>query len=85
MKKAGPEFTDTARAALLWALWHHQGASSKVGQPLRFALGMGVHDRLSESQVAEAKRWGELQAATQPAPLSSLRQDDGTCNLSKGE
>lgn len=55
-----PEFTDTARAALLWVLWHHQGGSSPVGQPLRFALGMGQHDHLSEHQVAEAKRWKEL-------------------------
>ena len=64
---ADPEFTDTARSALLWVLWHHQGASSKVGQPLRFALGMGAHDRLSDSQVAEAMRWGELHAVAQPA------------------
>lgn len=39
-----PDFTDTARAALLWVLWHHQGGSSPVGQPIRFALGMGKHD-----------------------------------------
>lgn len=60
-----PEFTDTARAALLWVLWHHQGGSSKVGQPIRFALGMGQHDHLNDHQVSEAKRWGEL-AATPP-------------------
>jgi hypothetical protein len=52
-----PDFTDTARAALLWVLWHHQGGSSPVGQPIRFALGMGQHDRLNEHQLAEAKRW----------------------------
>ena len=55
-----PDFTDTARAALLWVLWHHQGGSSPVGQPIRFALGMGQHDRLNEHQLAEAKRWGRL-------------------------
>lgn len=55
-----PEFTDTARAALLWVLWHHQGASSPVGQPIRFALGMGQHDRLEPHQLAEAKRWEGL-------------------------
>lgn len=54
---ADPEFTDTARAALLWVLWHHQGGSSPVGQPIRFALGMGQHDRLSDDQVAQAKAW----------------------------
>jgi len=55
-----PDFTDTARAALLWVLWHHQGGNSPVGQPIRFALGMGQHDRLNEHQLAEAKRWGRL-------------------------
>ena len=55
-----PDLTDTARAALLWVLWHHQGGSSPVGQPIRFALGMGAHERLNEHQVAEAKRWAAL-------------------------
>jgi hypothetical protein len=52
-----PEFTDTARDALLWVLWHHQGGSSQVGQPIRFALGMGAHERLSAKNIAEAKKW----------------------------
>lgn len=56
----GAPFTDTARAALLWVLWHHQGGSSPVGQPLRFALGMGAHDRLTDVEVACARRWGAL-------------------------
>ena len=55
-----PDFTDTARAALLWVLWHHQGGSSPVGPPIRFALGMGQHERLNEHQLAEAKRWERL-------------------------
>ena len=55
-----PEFTDTARAALLWVLWHHQGRSSPIGQPIRFALGMGAHEPLSEHQVQEALRWGRI-------------------------
>ena len=50
-------FTDTARSALLWVLWHHQGGSSPVGQPLRFALGMDAHQRLTDAQVQEAKQW----------------------------
>lgn len=58
-----PDFTDAARAALLWVLWHHQGGSSPVGQPIRFALGMGQHDRLNEHQLAEAKRWERLHPA----------------------
>jgi len=57
---AEPEFTDTARAALLWVLWHHQGSSSPVGQPIRFALGMDRSEPLSAERVAEAKRYGEL-------------------------
>lgn len=63
-----PEFTDTARAALLWVLWHHQGSACKVGQPLRFALGMGQHERMNEHQVREAKRWGELAAIETAKP-----------------
>ncbi|MBU9318964.1 Lar family restriction alleviation protein, partial [Burkholderia multivorans] len=51
-----PEFTDSARAALLWVLYHHQGGSSPVGQPIRFALGMGAHEALKPSQVAAALR-----------------------------
>lgn len=61
-----PEFSDSARAALLWVLWHHQGGSSPVGQPIRFALGMGRHEHLSDWQVAEAKRWGELRGEVKP-------------------
>lgn len=59
-----PDFTDTARAAIAWVLWHHQGGSSPVGQPLRFALGMGQHDRLTDRQVAEAKRFAAFAGAT---------------------
>jgi hypothetical protein len=62
-----PEFTDTSRAALAWVLWHHQGASSEIGQAMRFALGMGRTERLSERQVAEAKRWAAI-AAQPPTP-----------------
>ena len=71
-----PDFTDTARAALLWVLCHHLGGSSPVGQPIRFALGMGQHDRLNEHQLAEAKRWERLHPVNpavwsrRPEPLS---------------
>ena len=79
----GDEFTDSARAALLWVLWHHQGGSSPVGQPLRFALGMDAHERLTESQIAEAKRWAEstgsttsqFHAATVARPVATLHDD----------
>jgi hypothetical protein len=59
-----PEFTDTARAALLWVLWHHQGGSSPIGQPIRYALGMGAHEHLNSYQVSEAKRWAEMTGST---------------------
>lgn len=75
-----PEFTDTARAALLWVLWHHQGASSKVGQPIRFALGMGQHEHLNHHQVTEAKRWESLGTPitppAAPAKLEPLTRDE---------
>lgn len=46
------------RGLLLWALYHHQGASSDVGQPIRKALGIGQCDRLTEEQLATAKASG---------------------------
>lgn len=62
---ADPEFTDSARAALLWVLWHHQGGSSPVGQPIRFALGMDQHERLSDEQIRQAKEWDALMSERQ--------------------
>lgn len=44
---------------LLWALYHHQGGNSPVGQPIRAALGIGQHDRLTDEQIAKAKQWAE--------------------------
>ena len=35
-----------------------------MGQPIRFALGMGAHDRLTEQQIAEAKSWAEQTRST---------------------
>jgi hypothetical protein len=70
------EFTDTSRAALAWVLWHHQGASSEIGQAMRFALGMGRTDRMSERQVAEAKRWAALGAQPPtPQPPQGAQQE----------
>jgi hypothetical protein len=45
--------------ALLWTLYHHQGASSRVGQPIRALLGIGQYDRLTDEQLAAAKSFGE--------------------------
>lgn len=76
-----PDFTDTARAALLWVLWHHQGGSSPVGQQIRFALGMGQNERLNEHQLREAKRWERLHPVNPsvlpswPEPLAPVMTD----------
>lgn len=43
------------RGLLLWALWHHQGGSSPVGQPIRKFMGIGPHDALLVGQVHHAK------------------------------
>lgn len=59
-----PEFTDSARGAIAWVLWHHQGGHSPIGQPLRFALGMGAGESLPEHLIADAKRWAESVGAT---------------------
>jgi hypothetical protein len=48
----------TMRGLLLWALYHHQGGSSAVGQPIRKALGIGEFDHLTTEQIAEAKKCG---------------------------
>ena len=44
-----------SRAMLLNVLWHHQGGSSRVGQPIRTALGIEQYARLSDEEIAEAK------------------------------
>ena len=41
---------------LLWALYHHQGVSSPVGQPIRRALGIDAHAPLTAVQLAHAKQ-----------------------------
>ena len=43
------------RGLLLWALYHHQGGSSEVGQPIRKFLHIGPHSRMSDAQIKEAK------------------------------
>lgn len=43
------------RGLLLWALYHHQGSSSEVGQPIRSALGIDVHAPLTAEQLRDAR------------------------------
>lgn len=42
-------------AALLWTLYHHQGGSSHIGQPIRKLLDIGQYDHLTAEQIADAK------------------------------
>jgi hypothetical protein len=49
------EQIDQMRGLLLWALYHHQGGSSTIGQPIRKALGLGSHDRLTHEEIKEAQ------------------------------
>ncbi|MHB0978437.1 MAG: hypothetical protein ACYC1K_03510 [Minisyncoccota bacterium] len=46
------------RGLLLWALYHHQGGSSVVGQPIRKVLGIGEYDHMTHEQIEEFK-WHE--------------------------
>ncbi|MEJ7807054.1 MAG: hypothetical protein WKG03_14165, partial [Telluria sp.] len=46
------------RGALLWSLYHHQGGSSPVGQPIRALLGIGQHDSMTPEQIEEARAFG---------------------------
>lgn len=49
------------KAALLWTIWHKQGGSSPIGQPLRRVLEIGQFEALTPEQVECAKRFGEHQ------------------------
>lgn len=59
------------RDALLFCLWHHQGGSSKIGQPIRHALGIGQHDHLTDEQLAAAKHVQSALTPPQRKPLTS--------------
>jgi hypothetical protein len=51
---------DELKALLLWALYHHQGGNSTIGQPIRKVLGIGPHEILTREQIAEAQRAGGI-------------------------
>ena len=48
-------------SALLWTLWHHQGGSSHIGQPIRKLLGIGQHERMTDEQIQQAKKFGGVE------------------------
>ena len=81
--QAQPKFADEERAALLWVLYHFQGGSSPVGQPIRAALGLGQHDHLSDSQIAVAKGWGEANQRSTVDFHSHLMRDDVIASLQR--
>lgn len=56
------------QAPLLWVLWHHQGAGSSVGQPIRDYLGMGQFERMTAQQIQTASNWADLTGAADPTP-----------------
>ena len=53
-------------AAICYALWHHQGGKSPVGQPWRPMLGLGPHDHMTPDQIEAAKRLGRAIEAFKP-------------------
>ncbi|GAA5231796.1 hypothetical protein FOZ76_14640 [Verticiella sediminum] len=74
-----PRLEKDTRAALLYALWHHQGGSSPVGQPIRHMLGIKQHAYLTKEQYAEAHRVQdalgfrvEAQPSEQAAPARKM-------------
>lgn len=65
-----PRLDENVRAALLYVLWHHQGGSSPVGQPIRRMLGIGQYDRMTPDQCDIARRvQSALSASAEPPPL----------------
>ena len=63
MKKPNvPTIAADVHAALCFALWHHQGGSSSIGQPIREMLGLGQHDHMTSEQYFAAKRVAEALA-----------------------
>ena len=71
------EMSRYSRAMLLNILWHHQGSSSAVGQPIRALLGIGTHAHLTDEQIAESKWIGGLLASPQPSPAPALYKSYG--------
>ncbi|HHQ6589197.1 TPA: DUF551 domain-containing protein [Serratia fonticola] len=54
----GPQaLPDEIKQVLLWALWHHLGGCSDIGQPIRKFLGIGANERLTDEQLITAKAY----------------------------
>lgn len=50
------DYATKLESLLLWALFHHQGGKSTVGQPIRKALGIEQHADLTPEQIDRAHR-----------------------------
>jgi hypothetical protein len=48
---------EAMRHLLVWTLWHHQGGSSPVGQPIRAALGIDRFARIPSEDLRLAKAY----------------------------
>lgn len=49
--------TEDLRKAMLYVLYHHQGAHSPIGQPLRKALGIDPTAQLTTAQLNEVNQY----------------------------
>jgi hypothetical protein len=45
---------------LIWALYHHQGQKSPVGQPIRKLLGITENQILTDGQIKNARQQADL-------------------------
>ncbi len=57
VREATPAVPDEMKQVLLWALWHHLGGCSSIGQPIRKFLGMGANERMTDEQLITAKAY----------------------------
>jgi hypothetical protein len=72
---AVPSMNSDVRDALRFALWHHLGSWSSIGQPLRRVLRLGAHERLNDEHLAGARR---VQAAlSSPATVHAIASIEG--------
>ena len=75
--------SDEVKAALLFALYHHQGSHSKIGQPIRHALGIGRFDPLTQEQSAIAMRVESLLNSQESAQYPVAWLENGNVNWIK--
>lgn len=74
---------------LLWALYHHQGGSSPVGQPIRRALGIGQHEHMTAEQIRAGS--DAVAKVMTPLPFNAGAQraakpsDGATCSVATND